>query len=172
MSDQFLGEIRIFPFNFAPTGWQQCNGQILAISQYSALFSLLGTNYGGNGTSNFALPNFQGSVPVHHGQGAGLSPYVVGQTGGSTTVTLLQNQAPTHGHTFSGDSSAKKELSNVTNAAPAGSATPVYSTVAPNVQMAATMLATAGGNLPHDNLQPYLVLNICIAMVGIYPSRN
>lgn len=172
MSDQFLGEIRIFPFNFAPVGWQQCNGQLLAISQYTALFSLLGTYYGGNGTSNFALPNFQGRVPVHQGTGAGLSPYVIGEVTGSQTVTLLSNQIPSHSHTFSGDSSAKKELSNVANAAPAGAASPAYSTAAPNAVMGATMLSTAGGSLPHDNMQSYLTMNFCIAMTGIYPSRN
>jgi microcystin-dependent protein len=172
MSDQFLGEIRIFPFNFAPYGWQQCNGQILAISQYAALFSLLGTTYGGNGTSTFALPNFQGNVPIHQGNGAGLSPRTLGETGGSPTVTLISNQIPTHNHTFSGDPTAKKEVTNVANAAPAGAGSPVYSTAAPNTTMAATMLVAVGGNQPHDNMQPYLTLNFCIAMSGIFPARN
>ncbi len=172
MSDQFLAEIRIFPFNFAPFGWQQCNGQILAISQFAALFSLLGTYYGGNGTSNFALPNFQGSVPVHQGTGPGLSPYELGEAGGSTTVTLLANQTPAHSHSFSGDPTAKKEITNVPNAAPAGAGSPAYSTTAPNTLMAATMLAPVGGNQAHNNMQPYLTLNFCIATTGIFPSRN
>jgi microcystin-dependent protein len=171
MSDQFLAEIRIFPFNFAPTGWQQCNGQILAISQFAALFSLLGTSYGGNGTSTFALPNFQGSVPVHQGTGSGLSTYVVGETGGSPTVTLIANQTA-HSHTFSGDPTSKKEVTNVANAAPAGAGTPAYSTSAPNTTMSPTMLAPVGGNQAHDNMQPYLTLNFCIATTGIFPARN
>jgi microcystin-dependent protein len=172
MSDQFLAEIRIFPFNFTPSGWQQCNGQILPISQYAALFSLLGTTYGGNGTSNFALPNFQGLVPVHQGTGAGLSNYSLGETGGSPTVTLLGNQTPTHTHSFSGDPTAKKEITNIGNAAPAGASTAAYSTSAPNTPMAASMLVAAGGSQPHNNMQPYLTLNFCIAMTGIFPARN
>ena len=171
MSDQFLAEIRIFPFNFAPTGWAQCNGQLLAISQNTALFSLIGTFYGGNGTSNFQLPNFQGSVPVDQGNGTGLSPYTVGETGGTPTVTLLSNQIPAHGHTFSGDPNSKKELTSVVNAAPAGAAS-AYSTATPNAVMAPGMLSLVGGNLPHDNMQPYLTLNFCIATTGIFPARN
>jgi microcystin-dependent protein len=171
MSDQFLAEIRIFPFNFAPRGWAQCNGQLLAISQNTALFSLIGTFYGGNGTSTFALPNFQGNVPVHQGTGVGLSSYTVGETGGSPTVTLLPNQVPGHSHSFSGDPNSKKELTSVSNAAPAG-ATSAYSTAAPNTTMAANMLVPAGGSQPHDNMQPYLTLNFCIATTGIFPSRN
>ena len=172
MSDQFLAEIRIFPFNFAPTGWQQCNGQILAISQFTALFALIGTFYGGNGTSNFALPNFQGNVPVHQGQGPGLSPYTVGETGGSPTVTLLATQVPSHTHTFSADPNSKKEITNVANAAPAGAENPAYSTAAPNTTMSATMLAPGAAAVPHDNMQPYLTLNFCIATTGIFPARN
>jgi microcystin-dependent protein len=172
MSDQFLGEIRIFPFNFAPYGWQQCNGQILPISQYTALFSLLGTYYGGNGTSNFALPNFQGNVPVHQGTGSGLSPYVLGEAGGSPTVTLLSSEVPAHSHSFSADPNSKKELTNVTNAAPAGAGSPAYSTAAPNIIMAPGMLAPGAAPLPHNNMQAYLTLNFCIALQGIYPSRN
>jgi microcystin-dependent protein len=172
MSDQFLAEIRIFPFNFAPRGWLQCNGQILSISQNTALFSLLGTTYGGDGRTNFALPNFQGNVPVHQGNGAGLSPYILGQTGGSATVTLLANQIPSHNHSFSGDPTAKKELSNVANAAPAGAGSPAYSTAAPNTTMSPAMLNPGGAAVPHDNMQPYLALNFCIATTGIFPARN
>jgi microcystin-dependent protein len=172
MSDQFLAEIRIFPLNFAPRGWAQCNGQILAISQNTALFSLLGTFYGGNGSTNFALPNFQGNVPVHQGTGVGLSQYQLGETGGSPTVILIANQTPAHNHTFSGDPTAKKELTNVANAAPAGAGTPAYSTSAPNTPMAATMLVPIGGNQPHNNMQAYLTLNFCIATTGIFPARN
>lgn len=172
MSDQFLAEIRIFPFNFAPRGWAQCNGQILSISQNTALFSLLGTSYGGNGTSNFGLPNFQGSVPMDQGNGTGLTPRVVGEVGGSPTVTLLSTEMPLHTHSFSGDPNSKKELNGVANAAPAGAGSPAYSTAAPNTTMAAAMLNPAGNSLPHDNMQPYLTLNFCIATTGIYPARN
>lgn len=172
MASPFVAEIRIFPFNFAPRGWAQCNGQLLAISQNTALFSLIGTFYGGNGTSTFALPNFQGSVPVHQGNGVGLSPYTIGETGGSPTVTLLSNQIPAHSHTFSGDPTSKKELTGVANAAPAGAGSPVYSTAAPNVVMSPAMLAPAGGSQAHDNMQPYLALNFCIATQGIFPARN
>lgn len=172
MSDQFLAEIRIFPFNFAPRGWAQCNGQILAISQNTALFSLLGTNYGGNGTSNFALPNFQGTVPMDQGNGTGLTPRSVGEIGGSATVTLLSTEMPLHSHSFSGDPTSKKEISSIANAVPAGAQTAAYSTVTPNTTMAPTMLNTVGGNLPHDNMQPYVTLNFCIATTGIFPARN
>jgi microcystin-dependent protein len=172
MSDQFLAEIRIFPFNFAPRGWEMCNGQILAISQNTALFSLIGTFYGGNGTTNFALPNFQGNVPVHQGNGVGLSPYATGETGGSAAVILNATQIPAHTHTFSGDPASKKELNNAGNAVPAAASSPAYSNSTPNTTMAGTMLNPGSAALPHDNMQPYLTLNFCIALTGIYPARN
>ena len=172
MAEPYLAEIRIFPFNFAPRGWAMCNGQLVAISQNTALFSLIGTFYGGNGTSNFALPNFQGNVPIHQGTGPGLSTYSIGQAGGSATVTLLNNQVPSHTHSFSGDPNSKKEVTGVANAAPAGASSPAYSAAAPNTTMAPTMLASVGNSQPHDNMQPYLVLNFCIALQGVYPARN
>jgi microcystin-dependent protein len=174
MSEPFVAEIRIFSFNFAPTGWAMCNGQILPISQNTALFSLIGTFYGGNGTSNFALPNLQGCVAVDQGQGIGLSPYLVGQAGGSQTVTLIQSQIPAHTHAAqcSNGSGNKqpaaggvwaKELTGKTDYinAPDGAS-----------PMNTNALAPAGGDVPHDNMQPYLVMNYCIALQGVFPPRS
>ena len=176
MSDPFVAEVRIFPFNFAPKGWAFCNGQVMAISQNTALFALLGTTYGGNGTSNFALPNFQGIAPMHPRQGPGLSLHDLGETAGSQTVTLLESEMPSHAHTWSVDPAAKRETSLIANNTPAGSSTsPFYATVSasdlPNVSMNPGTLANAGGNQPHDNMQPYLCLNFCIALQGVFPSR-
>jgi microcystin-dependent protein len=173
MSDQFLAEIRIFPMNFAPYGWQLCNGQILAISQFAALFSLIGTYYGGNGTSNFQLPNLQANVALGAGNGPGLSSYVIGEVGGVPNVTLKLNEMASHSHSFSADPVAKKELSTVNGATPAGSTLGnFYSTVTPSATMNAVMLTTAGGGGPHENRQSYLAMNFCIALQGLFPSRN
>ena len=175
MSDPFVAEIRIFGFNFAPTGWAQCNGQILPISQNTALFSLLGTMYGGNGQSTFALPNFQGSVPMFFGQGNGLSFYDEGQQGGTETVTLLETEMPTHNHLLQPMSS----IANVNAPGPTvvlarSSGGTIYQTnTALNiVQMAFQELSLTGGSLPHNNMQPYLTLNFCIAMQGVFPPRT
>ena len=171
MSDPFVAEIRIFPFNFAPRGWAFCDGQLLPISQNTALFSLLGTTYGGNGVSTFALPNMQGSVPVQSGQGAGLSLYDLGEVTGVETVTLLQTEMAGHTHLVQaqtidqGDNRIPGPTLNLGN-------TQVYSSAAvPNAQLDVTAVSTAGGNLPHNNLMPYLVLNFCIALQGIFPPR-
>jgi microcystin-dependent protein len=173
MSDQFLAEIRIFPMNFAPYGWQLCNGQILAISQFAALFSLIGTYYGGNGTSNFQLPNLQANVALGAGNGPGLSSYVIGEVGGVPNVTLKVSEMASHPHSFSADPVAKKELSTVNGATPAGSTLGnFYSTVAPTINMNGAMLANAGNGQPHENRQPYLAMNFCIALQGLFPSRN
>lgn len=174
MSDQFVAEIRIFGCNFAPLDWALCNGQLLPISQYTAVFSLLGTTYGGNGTSNFQLPNLQGFVPLQQGQGPGLSLYDLGETGGSQTVTLLVTEIPSHTHTLSVDTAAKKESGVLTNGTPAGPAggASIYSTAAANVTMNAGTLANYGNSQPHDNMQPYLTLNFCIALQGVYPPRS
>ncbi len=183
MSDQFLAEIRIFPFNFAPVGWAQCNGQILSIQQYSALFSLLGTNYGGNGTSNFALPNFQGAVPINQGQGPGLSPYSVGQSGGSTNVTLLSNEIALHTHLVNADQDLASSSSpggqiyqrgNWTQGTTAEGIA-LYSTLAAGDTLSSfspLAIGPAGGTQPHNNLMPYLALNFCIALSGIFPPRS
>jgi microcystin-dependent protein len=177
MTDQYLGEIRIFGFNFAPTGWATCDGQILSIQQNTALFSLLGTNFGGNGTSNFGLPNFQGNTGVHQGQGAGLSQYFVGEQTGSPQVTLLANQLPSHTHTINTLNAglSSQLLHAPTNAAYLGTSTPdkIYFQVNPTQTMAPQAIGpSAGGSNPHENRQPYLVLIFCIALQGAYPARN
>lgn len=174
MSDPFVAEIRIFPFNFAPTGWAMCNGQLLPISQNTALFSLLGTMYGGDGKSTFGLPDLQGNAPMFWGQGPGLSLYDQGQIGGSESVTLLQSEIPTHTHQASGVSgSGPTSPASATWGTGAGrTPPPTYFGGSPNVIMAATALGIAGASLPHNNMQPYLTLNFCIAMQGIFPPRG
>ena len=169
MADPFVAEIRMFGFNFAPTGWAQCNGQLLPISQNTALFSLLGTTYGGDGKSTFALPDLQGSVPLHPGQGQGLSLYDLGQQGGSEFITLLESEMPAHTHTASCSEEQANENNPGGNAPAAGSA--IYATPAAVTQMAPQTLTPAGGSLPHNNLMPYLVVNFCIAMQGVFPAR-
>lgn len=169
MSDAFVAEIRMFGFNFAPTGWAQCNGQLLPISQNTALFSLLGTTYGGDGKSTFALPDLQGNVPLHPGQGQGLSLYDLGQTGGTPTVTLLDSELPAHTHSFS----ASEELVNENNVTANffGAGETRYATPANLVQMAPQALNPAGSSFPHNNMMNYLVVNFCIALQGIFPQR-
>jgi microcystin-dependent protein len=180
MADPFVAEIRIFGFNFAPTGWAMCNGQILPISQNTALFSLLGTFYGGDGKSNFALPNLQGSAAMHTGQGPGLSQRFLGEMSGSQAVTLVAADMPAHTHSFNAVNS-NAAVQNPQGAALAkgryasgtqNGAVAFYQTAAPNVTMAPNSVAVAGGSLPHNNLQPYLTLNFCIALQGVYPPRN
>jgi microcystin-dependent protein len=175
VSDQFLAEIRIFPFNFPPTGWAFCNGQLMPISQNTALFSLLGTYYGGDGKSTFALPNLQGTAPMQQGQGQGLSLYDLGQSGGSDTVTLLGSEMPVHTHSAMADS---QDPGNVQTPDPqvvlARSSPFVYK--APPVSDAAPMapqaLSPTGSSSPHNNLMPYLTLNFCIALQGVFPPRG
>ena len=172
MSQPFLGEIRIFGFNFAPRGWAFCNGQILSISQNTALFSLLGTTYGGNGQTTFALPNLQSRVPIHFGQGPGLSSYSLGQVSGVETVTLLQSQVPAHTHNVA--CSTEDGTAGVpTNNFPAAINSNIYgATPTASKFMNSGMLNTVGGSQPHTNIQPYLAVNFCIALNGIFPSRN
>jgi microcystin-dependent protein len=176
MSDQFVAEIRIFAGNFAPSGWALCNGQLLPISQNTALFSVLGTNFGGNGTSTFGLPNLQGSAPLGAGQGPGLSSRVLGQTGGEQTVTLLASQMPAHSHTAQAAAAGGWDApgGNVWGEALLGK-TPMnlYAPSGPNnVAMSSQALAATGGNQPHNNMPPYLCLNFIIALVGIFPTRS
>ncbi len=175
--DPFVAEIRIFPFNFAPTGWALCNGQLLPISQNTALFSLLGTTYGGNGQSNFALPNLQGSSPLHPGQGPGLSLYDLGQMGGSETVTLLQSEMPSHTHTVranDGDGLFPGPVNNVWSGPGADRDLFWYNaaTIGGSAIMAPTASGLTGGNFPHNNMMPYLTLNFCIALQGVFPPRT
>jgi microcystin-dependent protein len=182
MSSQFLAEIRIFPFNFAPKGWAFCDGQLLPISQNTALFSLLGTFYGGDGKSTFALPNLQGASPIQQGQGPGLSQYFIGQQGGSDNVTLQWTEIPSHNHPFNADPGA------ATTANPAGGAyaqgqwtalpnsgnVNIYysSSNPPSAQLNPNAIGPNPGGQPHNNLMPYLTINFCIALQGIYPPRT
>jgi microcystin-dependent protein len=178
MSEPFLAEIRVFGFNFNPRGWAFCNGQLVSIAQYAAVFSLLGTYYGGNGTSNFALPNLQGSAAMHWGQGPGLSQYVLGETGGSQDVTLLSTEMPQHSHTVNSLDGGRisGQTGQPGNAIPAKtSGTPPSAYVSggsPNQQLAANALSIYGGGQPHNNMMPYLTMNFCIALNGIFPARN
>jgi microcystin-dependent protein len=175
MSDQFLGEIRVFGFNYPPTGWAQCNGQLLPITQNTALFTLLGTTYGGNGATTFALPDLSGSVAVNHGQAPGLSLYDLGEPGGSDTITLQPSEIPAHTHAVRGQTN----LGNIQEPAPtrslarSGGATIYTSNTSSNlVMMAPQTLAPAGSSFPHDNISPVLVFNFCIALQGIFPPRS
>ena len=174
MADPFVAEIRIFPFNFPPKGWAFCNGQLMPISQNTALFSLLGTTYGGDGKSNFALPDLEGSAPLQAGQGPGLSLYDLGQAGGLETVTLLGNEMPAHSHAVMATTSP----GTLTTPSPAvgfarsqgGSAYVPGSP--PLVALSDQAIVPTGGNAPHNNLQPYLTLNFCIALQGVFPPRS
>ena len=173
MSEPFLGEIRVVGFDFAPTGWALCNGQILPISQNAALFSLLRTQFGGNGTSTFALPNLQGYAPMDQGNGIGLSPRVIGETGGEANVTLLGIQMPSHTHppADSTTSNAASPANAIFGGGGRGKQ-PAYGTTAPNSQMNVQAIGFTGGNQPHNNMPPYLTMNFIIALQGIFPSRS
>ncbi len=170
--DPFVGEIMMFAGNFAPTGWALCNGQILPIAQNTALFSLLGTTYGGNGQTTFALPDLRGRVPIHFGQGPGLPDFIQGQVGGEAFHTLTVNELPSHSHAHLADDSAGTQ-SSPNGAFPARdpSGSPAYGPNQ-NVTMAANSIGSTGGNLSHNNLQPYVTINFCIALQGIYPPRS
>ncbi|HEY8189012.1 MAG TPA: tail fiber protein [Pyrinomonadaceae bacterium] len=174
MSDPFVAEIRMFAGNFAPTGWAQCNGQLLPISQNTALFSLLGTMYGGDGKSTFALPNLQGSAPLQQGQGAGLSLYDEGQQGGTDFITLLTSEMPIHTHSVQGNFNAGDVFTPAPNVAltnsDPGSA---YITGNPSpAQMSFQAISVAGGSLPHNNMMPFLTVLFIIAMQGVFPPRQ
>jgi len=172
MSNPFIGEIRMVGFTFAPRGWALCNGQIMSIAQNTALFSLLGTTYGGNGQTTFALPDLRGRVPIHFGQGPGLSSYVQGEVAGTENVTLLQAQIPAHTHTVA-CSSDDPTTADPNNAFPSTPTTKIYaSSATAGRAMNPGILSIIGGNQPHSNLQPFLVINFCIALEGIFPSRN
>jgi len=170
MPDPFIGEIRCFGFNFAPSGWATCAGQSLQISQYTALFSLLGTMYGGDGRVTFNLPDLRGRVPLSFGQGPGLSPYAQGQVGGDESVTLQPNQIPGHTHQVAASSTAttKNPAAALPAVTPAGAS---YGTTT-DLAMSPAMVTPNAGDTAHPNVQPYLVLNWCIALQGEYPPRS
>ena len=176
MADPFVAEIRIFPFNFPPKGWAFCDGQLLPISQNTALFSLLGTTYGGDGKSTFALPDLQGSAAMHPGQGPGLSLYDLGQTGGSQFVTLIQSEMPSHFHNVgmanAGNGDSPTPVGNTWAGVPSGRGfLNTYHSGPPTAKMLASSILPAGGSQPHNNMQPYLTLNFCIALQGVFPAR-
>jgi microcystin-dependent protein len=180
MSSPFVAEITIFAFNFAPKGWALCQGQLLPISQNTALFSLLGTMYGGDGKSTFALPNLEDQTAVAFGQGAGLSQYFQGEQVGTSTVTLTTGTTPAHNHLWNattdrGNTTAAQ--GNVTATGAAGSPQQptvgkIYSSNAPNQTFSVNELSITGSSQPHNNMQPYLTLNFCIAMQGVFPPRG
>jgi microcystin-dependent protein len=173
VADPFVAEIRIFPFNFAPKGWAWCDGQLLPLSQNTALFSLLGTTYGGDGKSNFALPDLQGRAPMHPGQGPGLSLHDLGETGGSETVTLLESEIPVHSHQMKAASTQADLQDPASNRVLARSKPGfAYLAGAPNTTLAPEALAPAGGDQPHNNMQPYLTFYFNIALQGVFPPRT
>ena len=171
MSEPFIAEIRAVPYQFAPRGWAFCDGQLVPISQNTALFSLIGTTYGGDGRTTTALPNLQGRFPMHPGRGPGLTLRRLGEKGGSDSVTLTESQIPSHNH---GLIAVANDANSVdpSNRAYAVSATRVYQAPGTVVDMAANSISNSGGGQSHNNLQPYLVLNFIIALQGLYPSRS
>jgi microcystin-dependent protein len=178
MTQPFIGQVQAFGFGFAPRYWAQCNGQTLSIQQNAALFSLLGTMYGGNGTSTFQLPNLQSRVPMHYGTSPGGDTYVQGETDGVENVTLTITTLPMHSHTFVGASANANQIvpapgqALATAARPSGTADSFYGPDATPQPLNPGSISPAGGNQPHTNLQPYLTINWCIALYGIFPSRG
>lgn len=175
MADPFVAEIRIFPFNFPPKGWAWCNGQLLPLSQNTALFSLLGTTYGGDGKSTFALPDLEGSAAMHPGQGPGLSLHDLGETGGSETITLLVSEIPAHAHLIQANSTIgdNNAPGPGVSLARSNNTTAYQTNTSQNlVTMAPQALTPAGGNLPHNNMMPYLTFYFNIALQGVFPPRG
>ncbi|GAA0319595.1 tail fiber protein [Bacillus carboniphilus] len=170
--DQFIGEIRLFAGNFAPRGWAFCEGQLIPISQNTALFSLLGVTYGGDGKTTFALPDFRGRAPMHAGSGSGLTPRQLGYRGGANTVTITTQQMPYHNHYAKASSSPTTSNPSEASWSNLGrGSSSLYSTTAPDVQMNIQNIGLTGGNQPHNNRQPYVGLNFIIALDGEFPHR-
>jgi microcystin-dependent protein len=172
MSDPFLAEIRIFAGNFAPKNWATCDGQLMAISQNAALFSLIGTYYGGNGSTTFGLPHFGGSAAVAAGNGNGLTPRDLGEQGGETTVTLLTSEMPLHNHPLMAHGAQNGKLNTAQGNALAQSGPNLYLPSGTTTQMAPQAISAAGGSLAHNNVQPYLMLTFIICLSGIFPQRS
>ena len=170
MADPFVAEIRIFPFNFPPRGWAFCNGQLVPLSQNTALFALLGTIYGGDGRSTFALPDLKGNVPMHPGQGSGLSRRFLGESSGSETITLLESEMPAHAHQARALGAIANQPTAANNSWGRSTSNPYIDSQ--NGQMSPQALAPSGSTFPHNNMQPYLTLNFCIAMQGVFPPRS
>ena len=171
-ADPFIGEIRIFAGTFAPQGWAFCDGQLLAIAQNTALFSLLGTNYGGDGRTTFGLPDLRGRVPMHAGSGPGLTPRYLGQTGGQEHVTLNESQIPAHTHQARASSEAPDTNSPEDAVSAQKVRTHLYNTGLSDVNMGTTAISSTGGSQAHDNMQPYQCLNYIICLQGLFPPRN
>jgi microcystin-dependent protein len=171
MSEPFVGQISIGGFNFAPRGWAQCNGQLMPIQQNTALFALLGTTYGGNGQTTYALPDLRGRAPMCFGNGPGLTPRPLGDVTGSESVALLPTEMPTHTHAVSAQSS-RADRGNALGAQLAATADAIYSTSVPSSTLAPTSVSASGSGFPHNNMQPFLTLNFIIALEGIFPARN
>ena len=171
MSEPFVGEVRMFAGNFAPRGWAFCDGQLLAVSQNDALFSLLGTIYGGDGRTTFGLPDLRGRIPIHAGSGPGLSPRRLGAKAGSENETLTVNQLPSHTHTWKATTAIAQNRSPGSNAlaSPTGD---LYAAVANQTSLRSAAISNVGGSRSHSNLMPYLCINYIIALFGIYPSRH
>ncbi len=173
MSTPFVGEIRMFAGSFAPQDWMFCEGQLLPISENETLFTLIGTTYGGDGQQTFALPDLRGRVPIHMGNGAGLSNRIIGEMSGVETVTLNTNQIPAHSHTFLGTSSTASATSPANNVVAAPSSVDLYRpTAVPAAAMAANALGVQGGSQPHENMQPFLCVSFIISLFGIFPNQN
>lgn len=174
MSDPFIGEIRLFGFNFAPRGWAQCNGQLLPIAQNTALFAILGTTYGGDGRTTFALPDLQGRTPMHAGQGPGLSERYLGEQGGEQAVTLLNSEIPPHTHAASASTTVADQGTPGGNiwATGAGGRGQNFYAAGTDVAMNGQALGASGGNQPHNNMPPYQTLNFCICLYGVFPPRS
>lgn len=172
MSEPFIGEIRMFAGNFAPRGWALCDGQLLAVSQNDALFSLLGTIYGGDGRTTFGLPDMRGRIPIHAGNGPGLSSRRLGTKGGSQKVTLTANQLPSHTHPMQASTGAGNSNEPQNNVPSNSPSVDLYIEDPTDVDMAATAITSVGGSQSHNNMQPFLGINFIIALSGIFPSRN
>ncbi|GHB58194.1 phage tail protein [Persicitalea jodogahamensis] len=171
--ETFIGTIMLFGFDFAPQGWAKCDGQLLSISQNSALFSLIGTTYGGNGQTTFALPDLRGRVPLGVGQGPGLSVHLKGQTGGTESVTMTAANLPSHTHSLMASTESGNSSDPSGNVlANAGFNDLEYTSAGPNTQMSSRCIGTSGGNIPINNMQPYLAMNYCISLYGIFPPRD